>query len=413
MVYIYPFHTQFRFTISVAILATLLLFFARVPIFATALISGIIIFAGRSTAHLIFNPADLWQATLANFPAIVYYAAYGLSFEVLGVRRYINNIPVLILLLSVCDLIGNSIELFIRAEPLAGSFDTMASSIIGVAILRSLLTTGSYYALRRYHAFVLSRNRAEHYARQTVMIAQLKAELYYLKKSSQDIERVMAESYLLYKKLSAKKQPGRKIEADTALAVARNIHEVKKNYTRVIAGFETVLQPSADITGMRLSEVFAIIEQNTRRFVAGLNKQIDISFVCLVDFVTNKHYAIVSILDNLIINAIEACGDNCRIAVSGQQEESGIVFAVHDNGCGVKPEDCEILFQAGYSTKFDAETGKMSTGLGLAHVKNLAALLQGAVSVKSEQGNTLFKVSIPKENLLVEENRGTGNGGTR
>ncbi len=44
------------------------------------------------------------------------------------------------------------------------------------------------------------------------------------------------------------------------------------------------------------------------------------------------------------------------------------------------------LFQVGYSTKFDPETGNINRGVGLPAVKSLAGELGGSVSVESQQG---------------------------
>lgn len=400
LAYIYPFHTHFRFTVSVALLATLLLYFPRLPAFTTAVLSGAAIFAGRSAVQLTFDPVGFLQVMAINSPSIVYYVFYGACFQALRLRRLVNNLPALILFLSISDVCSNIVELVTRGDPLRGNPETVFSSLIGVAVLRAVLAVGAYYALRRYQAFVLAEEQVARYTELTVMIAQLKAELYYLRKSSQDIERVMEESYWLYKRLHARNEADQ--DAAQALAVARNIHEVKKDYYRVVTGIEAIVHPSATLKGLRLAEIFFIIEQNTRRYLAGMDKKIVISFAHEYDFVTDQHYAIVSILDDLIINAIEACGDTGVIRVTGRAEAGKIVFAVEDNGCGIKAADFDLLFEVGYSTKFCPVTGKMSTGLGLAHVKNLTEMLAGTVAVESEVGRqTRFTVTIPVQNIVL------------
>jgi two-component system sensor histidine kinase YcbA len=278
-----------------------------------------------------------------------------------GVRIGDGQQPAAWSLLSLSDVFSNLVELLTRGDPLQGSPETVFSSLVGVAVLRAALAVGIYYALKRYQAFVLAEEQVARYTELTVMIAQLKAELYYLKKSSQDIERIMENSYWLYKRLHARDSGDP--DAAQALAVARDIHEVKKDYSRGVAGIENILHPSSTLHGLRLEEIFFIIEQNTRRYLAAIDKNITISFAYDYDFVTDQHYAIVSILDNLIINAIEASGDIGLIRVSERAAAGEIIFAVEDNGCGIKPEDFDLLFEVGYSTKFSPDTGKMSTGL--------------------------------------------------
>jgi two-component system sensor histidine kinase YcbA len=409
LAYIYPFHTHFRFTVSVAVLATLLLYFPRLPVFTTAVLSGVAIFIGRSAVQMTFDPVDFLQVMIINSPAIVYYISYGACFQGLGIRQMVNNLPAMVLFLSVSDVFSNLVELLTRGDPLQGNPETVFSSLVGVAVLRAVLAVGVYYALKRYQAFVLAEEQVARYTELTVMIAQLKAELYYLKKSSQDIERVMENSYWLYKRLHARDSGDP--DAAQALAVARNIHEVKKDYSRVVAGIENILHPSSTLHGLRLEEIFFVIEQNTRRYLAAIDKNITISFAHEYDFVTDQHYAIVSILDDLIINAIEACGDIGIIRVTERASAGEIIFAVEDNGCGIKAEDFELLFEVGYSTKFSPETGKMSTGLGLSHVKNLTEMMGGTVSVESEMNRlTRFTVTLPLHRI-VRPGEWAGEGG--
>ncbi len=400
LVYIYPFHTHFRFTVSVAVLATLLLYFPRLPAFSTAVLAGVAIFVGRSVVQMAFDQVAFAQVLAINSPSMVYYVFYGACFHYLRVRRMVKNLPALIMLLSISDVFSNLVELLTRGDPLRGNPETVFSYLIGVAVLRAMLAVGAYYTLHRYQAFVLAEEQVARYTELTVMIAQLKAELYYLNKSSQDIERVMEDSYWLYKHLHARDDTDP--DAAQALAVARNIHEVKKDYHRVVTGIEAILHPSATLEGLRLAEIFFIIEQNTRRYLTGIEKKIAISFAYEFDFVTDRHYAIVSILDNLITNAVEACGEKGVIRVAERAEAGKIVFTVEDNGCGIKAADFDLLFEVGYSTKFCPETGKMSTGLGLAHVKNLTEMLAGTVAVESTAGKeTRFTVVLPMQSIVL------------
>ncbi len=398
LAYIYPFHTHFRFTVSVAVLATLLLYFPRLPAFTTAVLSGVAIFVGRSAVQLTFDAVAFAQVMAINSPSIIYYIFYGACFQALGIRRRVDNLPALILFLTVSDVGSNLVELATRGDPLTGNPETVFSSLIGVAVLRAVLAVGAYYALRRYQTFVLAEEQVARYAELTLMIAQLKAELYYLNKSSQDIERVMEDSYWLYKTLHARDETDP--SAAQALAVARNIHEVKKDYHRVAAGIEAILRPSSAVKGLRLAEIFFIIEQNTRRYLSGIDKKLTLMFSYEFDFVSDQHYAIVSILDNLILNAVEACGDTGIIRVTERTEAGEIVFAVEDNGCGIRPEDFDLLFAIGYSTKFSPETGKMSTGLGLSHVQNISEMLDGKVTVASAGGVTRFTVTLPMHAIV-------------
>lgn len=401
MVFVYPFfQSHFRFTLGVAVLSALLLYFPRLPVITTAICNGLAIFFMRS---IIYFPNGLDEVAVAvghNFPAVVYYFVYGVCFKFFNIRSYMQNVLVLISLLSLTDILSNCMELLVRSELMGVNIETLMVTVAAAGILRAVVAIASYYALKQYRDFALAEDRLARYAELTVLTAQLKTELYYLQKSSQDIESIMEQSYLLYQDLSAVQRPEGGAQAGRALAVAREIHEVKKDYYRVVTGIEKVLEVSVIQRGLLLSEIFFIIEQNTVRVTDETGKQLEISLHYQEDFLTDKHYLVVSILNNLMINAIEACNSGCVIKIRQESKDRMISFFVSDNGSGIRAEEHELIFQPGYSTKFCPHTGKMSTGLGLSHVKDLVEYLHGRIEVMSTPGKgAVFAVHLPRRSL--------------
>jgi two-component system sensor histidine kinase YcbA len=403
IVYIYPFGSYFRFTVAIVLLIILLLYFEQFPILSGTIITGIVIVVFRITTDLIISGHDFTAALQYNLPALTYYISFAILFNYLAIRKYTDNVLNLILLLSVTDIISNLIELLVRSELLVGKLELIFPSIVVVAVIRAILAVIGYYALNQYQVFILSNEQAKRYIEQTVMVAKLKSELFYLKKSSQDIESVMEKAYWLYKQLNIQDQVIPKSEhlpADQALAVAREIHEVKKDYYRVITGIENILRPSSRAQEIKLSEILFIIEQNTIRYLNVIDRKISITYEHTEDFVTDKHYTLVSILDNLIMNAIEACSDEESIRVIQSSSKEEIYFCVEDNGVGIDGEEFDLIFNPGYSTKFSPRTGKISTGLGLAHVKNYIELLGGSIRVESQPNVcTKFLITLPRSSV--------------
>lgn len=403
LVYIHPFQTDFRFTISIAVLSSLLLYFERLPAMTTIIDSGIMIIVLRSALDLL-GGVEWAEAMQHNLPTLGYYLAFGFGFRFMRIRDYIGKVPNLLLMLSMVDVFSNCIELLLRKELAVATFTTVFDSIVGVALARAILSLLGYYALKQYHAFVLAEDYLTRYAELLMMTAKLKAELFFLNKSSWDIEQVMEKSYLLYKKLHVHFKDDL-ASADSvaaqALAVSRDIHEIKKDYYRVISGIEGVLKVQPFEAGMLFSEMLLLIEQSTMRYLSSINKEIDLSFTYKDDFITDQYYTIVAILDNLIMNAIDACSKQGKISITQWRYEGRIVFTVEDDGCGIKAADRDYIFNAGYSTKFSPRTGKMSTGIGLTHVKNLVEKLAGDITLDSSvSGGTCFRIIIPVEELL-------------
>lgn len=407
IVYIYPFGSYFRFTLAIVLLTAFLLYFEQLSILPSTIITGLTIIAFRTTTDIMMGVQGSADAIASNFPSLSYYVAFSILFYCLSIRDHTENILALILLLSVTDIASNLVELFFRAELLHGNGARVFSSIVGVAVTRAILSVIGYYALRQYQTFILANEQAERYIEQTVMVAQLKSELFYLEKSSQDIENVMEKAYWLYKKLNSQEvvaQEMGELPPEQALAIARGIHEIKKDYYRVISGIENILRPSSKATEVKFSEILFIIKQNTMRNFNVIDKKINITYEQGDDFVTARPYTLVSILDNLIMNSIEACSNYGRIKVVHRSSDDKMFFCIEDNGMGIDEKEFDLIFNPGYSTKFSPRTGKISTGLGLAHVKNYIELLGGTIRVESTLGMcTKFFITLPASNLMVGE----------
>lgn len=403
MVFIYPFDNQFRFTLGVAVLSALLLFFTEVPVVMTVLLSGASIIVCRIVLAFILGDQPLSVVCQTYAPAIAYYVVFSIMFLGLAIRRYCDRFLRLVLLLSIADSLGNIVQMFFWPDISAVGYGKAAAGLIALACVRSVIGAYGYMLLKRYQVLTLLQEQGRRYSELMLMTARLKTELFYLKKSSHDIESVMERSYRLYNQLKQTQSLSTTpTEAVQALAIARDIHEIKKDYTRVIAGVEQVLTAPEVEQWMRLSELFVIMRQNIIRYLAITKSDIIIEFQCGCDFITDCHYILVSLLDNLIMNAIEACGSGGAIKISQYCSDGNCIFVVADNGIGIKADALAVLFNPGYSSKFSPVTGKMSTGLGLYHVKNLTEGLGGTVAVSTGAGQgTVFTVIIPEQKLKL------------
>lgn len=102
---------------------------------------------------------------------------------------------------------------------------------------------------------------------------------------------------------------------------------------------------------------------------------------------------------NLFNNAIEAAdGNPVELSVRQSSTDSSYVIEVEDHGPGIDPEDMEQIFEPGFSTKINYETGEVNRGLGLSLVKDFIEFrLGGTIRVTSVPGKTVFTLTIPKE----------------
>ena len=96
------------------------------------------------------------------------------------------------------------------------------------------------------------------------------------------------------------------------------------------------------------------------------------------------------ILQNTIINAIQAVDYDGRIEISCRQEESGVEIRVKDNGGGIQVTPKERIFEPFLSTKEDGN------GIGLWITRRLVHTLSGEIRIAGgREDETEFIISLP------------------
>ena len=396
-IYLNPFSTGFRFSFSVTALSLMLLYFKDVSINLATTTVGLFMFIFRSFVFIAGNPeATFAQAFEIHYPVVLFYVFFGILFDMLQIREKINKLEIFILSLWFCDSMANIIEIALRNESIEYPFESVILAIILMGAMRSILTL-LIYSLSVYYMQRFERERKETKYRELILfISSLKTELFFLRKSITDIEEAMKRSFNLYEKLRDTEQ------RDDALLVAKDIHEIKKDYMRVVAGIEKALSEEHENLSMDIKDIFAVINDNTKKLIASKNKNIILRFKYKHNFQTKDFYQLISILNNLIINAIEAIDEVGIITITEEIDKTDCVFRVIDNGGGINKEELEYIFEPGFSTKFNPMTGEMSTGIGLTHVRHIVENhFQGEISVTSKKdAKTVFMVRIPTRKIM-------------
>nr|WP_283244344.1 ATP-binding protein [Wansuia hejianensis] len=151
---------------------------------------------------------------------------------------------------------------------------------------------------------------------------------------------------------------------------------------------------------MDLKDISLIIENNINRYIEQSNKKIDFRFVINNNIPINEYYLLFTILNNLIINGIDASGEKGEILVIQKTGRENMIFLVEDKAKGIDEDIIPYIFNPGFTTKYDENTGEASTGIGLSHVKNIVDKLKGTITINSKKGQgTQFKISIPINSL--------------
>ncbi|HEX5368605.1 MAG TPA: ATP-binding protein [Dehalococcoidia bacterium] len=106
--------------------------------------------------------------------------------------------------------------------------------------------------------------------------------------------------------------------------------------------------------------------------------------------------ALVSVLDNLVSNAIRYTPEGGHIEVSVRRERRNVIICVCDSGIGISNEDKARIFEKFFRADKAKRSDSRGLGMGLAITAQLVAAHNGRIEVESEpdKGST-FTVVLP------------------
>ncbi len=431
-----PVGTDLRFAAASIVLIFALLVFRRLPLIATGLATAIAIFILRVLLDYFYRApgTELISIAWLQFPGSLYYFLIGLFLQIFNIRRYWDNLVITGILTIGADISANLVELVIRdgiaAVNLRSFVILMTVSTIRIIWITTLV---GLIRIRQLQA----RQQEERLRLDKIMmvISGLYTESFLLKKTLREMEHLMKSCYSIYSRLRssnslfdhASTQVGSKNNSDhnvsinnqmndlasyeelseLALQISHRTHEIKKDLQRTLAGLDKFIWGERFQNIMTFEEIVSIVTRSHANLTQRRGQNIHFSSrIEPALFQTDQIYTLISILNNLVINAIESLPAQGLIEIRIYEKESMICFEVADNGQGVPENKFDLIFDPGYTTKFGAD-GSPFTGIGLNHVSIMAAKLDGSVEIEQESGlpgggkGVVFKVSIPASNLKL------------
>lgn len=194
-----------------------------------------------------------------------------------------------------------------------------------IALVRTLLVLSILALERYYRKYRLQCEREQRYRRLFLMVTGLKSELYLMNKNSDEIERVMRNAYSL--SMEAAEQSLPESFRRMAFDIARDVHEIKKDYFRIIQGIEEHVDRAYDEERLRVREVMELLADTALGYIREQRLHISLEFHCKDDFVTREHYTLMMILKNLVINSVESIEEAERAGnIRVSEEKRGIAI---------------------------------------------------------------------------------------
>lgn len=383
---IMPFNFSFRFGFG-PIIFFLALLIKPVPIIRAGITTGIIITLFRSFLDVLLNNDDFSQILFTHIPAGIFYIVFAFCFSFIKIER-VRLRPMTLGLYGVLfEIVSNCVEsltLYILIQ------ETLTFQQFGLIIIVAFLR--SFFIVGFYNAITISEQKKQ--LQQLLSIGSgLYIETLYLQKSMQQIEQLTAQSFNLYKHL---KTIDRTLSLE-ALSISQGIHELKKDSERIYAGLSKITTTDQHLTFL-LSELLFYITEANEKYSSYLQKDITFQTTFNIDFKIHGYFTMLALINNLVANAVEAISLNGVIGIHVYRTKETTIIIVEDNGVGIKEHEIPIIFDPGYTSKYN-NNGKASTGIGLSHVQAIVSQLGGSITVTSNSA-TKFTISIPTDRLV-------------
>lgn len=358
-----------------------------IPIIKFGFVTGITVVIFRVFLDLLVTDYEFSQILIERFPAALFYFFFAFFLSKLNIEKYKSKPIALGLFATLFEFVSNFIEeLFILLFVVTHTHLLKESFLLLiVAFIRSFSVVGIYSA-------IIIGEQKRQFQQLLSIGSNLYVETLYLKKSMDHIEQITASSFELYKAL----KPIDNHLSTKALFISQEIHEVKKDSQRIYSGLSKITT-AKNLDDHLISNLLQYVIEANKKYSTYLNKSIEFKETYHTDFYTKEPIALLALLNNLVSNAVEAIEEEGSISISVNKQNDETVIEVEDTGVGIPKTMLPVIFDAGYTTKFNDE-GKASTGIGLSHVQSIVEKFEGKIVVESNQ-TTKFTITIPTNNL--------------
>lgn len=395
------FASNFRVSMGILLLPILVFLYQKISILPIIALAGSGVYLSRVLLHALKYEFS-YQSLLDFFPELIFYYVYGCLFF-LYFRKKDYKLPHdhCYIALFFMDYFGNLSELICRLR-LDAFTPSLQINILLVALVRTVILWAVITGLSQYKFLLISAEHAHRYQRLILLISKLNSEIIWMQKNAVLIEDAMAKSYRLFSQLQAQQSDSELTQ--NALTVAKDIHEVKKEYLMILRGLSEALDLNLRDGEMSISDILTVLQNSMTMLADEKRKKLEFHVNVESNFKTDKHYFLLSVFRNLFTNALEAsCEDTVILTFTQREEEGNYRFEITDNGPGILRENLTQIFNPGFSTKINFQTGEISRGLGLNLVEDVVKnQLHGSIWVQSQPGETTFYLSIPKKQLEVQ-----------
>lgn len=387
----------FRIGLGGSAFLLLMLLMNRLPYLKTGVFTALTVVAFRMMLDFLSAPHlfSIEESARVHTSGGLYYMTFAIGMYLIQSGLTQMNLLLLSGVTACIDFGSNTVEMICRWV-LTGS-DIMIPATWGyiflVAVIRGFFTTGLYSSIAVSQIRALHSEQKKRMEQMLAVNAGLYGEVFYLRKSMDTIEHLTSSSYRLYTDM---KREGLTEFSQRQLSITQEIHEVKKDSQRIAAGLLKLFDQKSQ-TVLSLFEILDYTLRGNRKYAAMLDKQVTFTARLEVNYLTSEYIPLLTILNNLTSNAVEALGQNGSIELSVSEQGKDTILTVYDSGKGIDKQARELIFEPGFTTKF-AQGGSAATGIGLSHVHDIVSSLGGHIQLQEADTapwHTVFEVKLP------------------
>lgn len=395
-----PFLGFFRFSLGSAVFFFLILWLKPKYLPLIGLLTGIFVSLFRLALDYFSGLEVNWVYFVSHHgPSIFYYVSFTLLLHWVQYRKWLKMPIIFGAISGLVDFGSNFIELILRGTWEGSGLHLWSNTpvLLLIGLIRTYLVVGFYTMIEYRQLEAVSKEQKSRMEKLLFIATELHEESLYLQKMMKNVEEITAKSYKLSQQL-ARHPLGMDL-----LRMAEEIHEVKKDSQRIQAGISSLVRQEATEGFMLIGDVVNLVVQSNTKYASHLGKVIKFKSNCWESWRTTHYYSILSLLNNIVSNSVEAIIYEGVIEIQIYRKKNLLIIQIQDDGPGIQPQDRELIFKPGFTSKYDPE-GNPSTGIGLSHVVTILNDLSGSVRVSdSDSGGALFQITLPVDVIVHRE----------
>ena len=393
---------SFRVSFGSPIFLLFLLWIRHISFTTCGLATGISVVCFRAFLDVWNMDLPIGEALWDHTPTFFYYSIYAICFLLpyFDKTRIYSKAMQIAGWAVVAEVIASIAELSAMQLLFYGTLifltPAMLIKITAIAFLRCFFILSFFFLTQLYATETRLHHEQHERTRMMLLISNLYEEIIQLSKSQKNAETITHDCYKIYDRLHQQaRDPEKEALAREILAIAGQLHEIKKDNQRIYAGLSALTNNHRIADYEKPAELARLILDAQRKYARSLKKDIDFSSNIDAALPALHVYTLLSLVNNLIANAVEAIHLNGRICLTFGRDEETLLIKVENTGSAIPERKLSLIFKPGYTTKFDS-AGNASTGIGLNYVRDLAGSLGGSAAITSDGKNEVCcTLSIP------------------